>query len=193
MTYTQFFLQLFGWVFIFYLHSRNLRRTELGRLKDSFLTQLKCDFEWLNKKVKHSIDSRNKTVNSQNVSINDKDTKNQICTLQIEEIVASKIAQLEEKIEHLNLVYRRNAFDPAMLSEFYSLNIFDLMKAEDYERRLNIIETSIATKINTYYTHNLYLSNSYHNLLGNYKEELLGAIFGSVLILIWTLVFFVWF
>jgi len=180
MSYTQFFLQLFGWGFIFYLHSRNLRRTELGRLKDSFLGQLKSDFEWLNKKVKHTIDNKVET------------TKYQASTLQIEEIVASKIAQLEEKIEHLNLIYKRKAFDPAMLSEFYSLNIFDLMKADDYERRLNIIETSIVTKINTYYSHNLYLNSNIQNFCKAYKEEFLGAIFGSILILIWTLIFIVW-
>lgn len=178
MSYTQFFLQLLGWGFIFYLHSRNLRRTELGRLKDSFLSQLKNDIEWLNEKIKNIPKI--------------KSNKSDATTLQIEEIVASKIAQLEEKIEHLNLIYKRNVFDPAMLSELYGLNIFDLVKAEDYERSLNIIETSISTKINAHYTHNLYLNYNVKSFWDAHKEELWGAILGSALILIWTLIFIIW-
>lgn len=164
MSNTQIILQFIGWGFLFYLSNRTLRRSEISRLKDSLVAQIKKDTDWLNSQL---LDAENKT-------------------LQTEQLFTSRITQIDFHISQLNTYSRFKLIDENCLLSLWDLDIFQLKSSDKYTLEINDISCDLIESIETSYTNNLFKTSFIRRWWLMNKPEIFGIT--SILIIL-TLLF----
>lgn len=152
LTYGQVAIALAGWAFLFYLHNRTLRRSEISRLKDRLVDKVENTYEWLVKELED--ESCDRLVLESNLSA--KVTQVELRVRQLNHYVRCEIVTTE------NLAILRN-IDVAQSNKQYLINIANEAIADTIE--------SIESSYDSHYFEQSYLTRVWKSR----KEDLFGA------------------
>ncbi len=181
MSYVQFIVQIVSWAFIFYLHSRTLKRGELARVKDTLIKTLNELPTW----VATKLDSK-------------------ISVLQLEDIYAGKISSIELMIKQLN-GHKNQIVDINLITKIRNIDIasykttistgdseHDKEERKEEERKeeerkselmfqLDTLTFELVSHIENEYFSSLFSSFNLPRFIEAHKYPLLGATCGALI------------
>jgi hypothetical protein len=155
----QLIVQVSTWIFLYLLHSRTLRRSEISRLKEQIVTSLSTYPAWIEKILQKEL-----------VTISD-----------VENYVAAANARLDFLSTNLNRHAKCEILPAECISKLTGVAIKDshiasIKGIKEIERTTFDITSDLIEKIEIKYTEKMYTDNALKMLFNEYTPELKGAI-----------------
>ncbi|CAM3547958.1 hypothetical protein [Shewanella pealeana] len=173
MSTWQFSVQILSWLFIFYLHIRNLRKSEISKLKENILTTLDKLPETYCKKLDYD----------------------EISVLDAEETLSMLVNRIEFQVISLNKYANKIIFEPSRLSVLRSIELTEHnLKKESIDRHKlekSILEkiSDLTEEIESSYITETYSKNPLRSFIETRRYEIKGATFGALLIYVYSVFF----
>lgn len=161
------YLIIISWILAIYLSATAFKRSEIYRAKDKIVDRLDKLQEWLVKEIK-SLDA-------------DSDNKKSFTV--IENYSASKITQVELRLNQFNSYISKNILNPEDLAEIRDIDFFSDIDESILLKEINNRFSNVIEKIE--FNFDNYTKDSISHQLSTYRNEFVSAT--SVLVFVYVL------
>jgi hypothetical protein len=151
---THIWFVLVGWVFLFYLNNRTLRRSEIVRLKENLTKDLVNLFDWLNE-----------TVSQQALK-----------ALELEDELATKVSLIEFRARQFEDYAKLALFDPPLLADIRSIDTAQLIDVDTLTHTIHLQQYDILETIEQSYHQHYFKKNVFARLWLNRKPQLAAMV-----------------
>lgn len=121
MSWSQFFALVVGWLYLFLLNNRTLKRSEISRLKDRLVDKINTECAWCINEIQRESPSN-----------------------QIEQIFSGKLTQIELRLNQINHYVGCELLKERML---FKLRDIDLLGSDSVENKVHMIYSESADLI----------------------------------------------
>lgn len=155
---TSVIIAVLGWLYLYYLHTRTLRRTEISRIKDRLVARIEEIQTWYLQQLSSDCDD---------------------VTL-LESLLATKVTHVELRILQINHYVGRDLIPIEWLTPLRALEV--LPNNRESVSAINQICADLIEGIETSYDSLFFRKNFFARFWNTRKEEILGTISGLLLL-----------
>lgn len=183
MTNAAIFFAFLGWVYLYILNNRALRRAEIGRLKDHIIKQTLEESDWLfhyldNLKEKSALSSS--TEKNVELQYNNKKSFFLKKTMECEYIWSTKLTQIELRINLLNKLAKVELVNIKKISALREIELFDSLPND---RDVIDLTADLIEEIELNFHHYFFDLNIFDALVTRHRASALGVLFAFLLLI----------